>query len=62
MSATFHEAGYAHLVELVHQKDGGARRQLASVRLTEATRAPSFASRSAIACPIPRPAPVTIVV
>ena len=30
MSATFHEAGYAHLVELVHQKDGGARRQLAS--------------------------------
>ena len=34
MSATFHEAGYAHLVELVHQKDGGARRQLASVRLT----------------------------
>src|SRR4029450_3277883 len=34
MSATFHEAGYAHLVELVHQKDGGARGQLASVRLT----------------------------
>jgi hypothetical protein len=33
MSATFHEAGYAHLVELVHQKDGGARRQLASVRV-----------------------------
>src|SRR5438270_4374001 len=31
----------------------------ASVRLTDATRAPSFARRRAIACPIPRPAPVT---
>jgi hypothetical protein len=34
MSATFHEAGYAHLVELVHQKDRAARRRLHSVRLT----------------------------
>jgi hypothetical protein len=33
MSATFHEAGYAHLVELVHQKDAHARRRLASLRL-----------------------------
>jgi hypothetical protein len=33
MSATFHEAGYAHLVELVHQKDRAARRRLHSVRL-----------------------------
>jgi hypothetical protein len=33
MSATFHEAGYAHVVELVHQKDGEARRHLASLRL-----------------------------
>ncbi|HEU4369329.1 MAG TPA: hypothetical protein VFV05_13995 [Methylomirabilota bacterium] len=33
MSATFHEAGYVHLVELVHQKDPGARRRLASLRL-----------------------------
>jgi hypothetical protein len=33
MSATFHEAGYAHLVELVHQKDPLARRRLASVRV-----------------------------
>jgi hypothetical protein len=33
MSATFHEAGYAHLVELVHQKDAGAHRRLASVRV-----------------------------
>ena len=31
----------------------------ASVRLTDATRAPSFARRTAMACPIPRPAPVT---
>src|SRR5262245_37156663 len=34
MSATFHEAGYEHLVELVHQKDRRARRHLHSVRLT----------------------------
>src|SRR5438270_1517628 len=34
-------------------------RAFASVRLTDATRAPSFARRRAIACPIPRPAPVT---
>lgn len=33
MSATFHEAGYAHVVELVHQRDRAARRQLASLRL-----------------------------
>ena len=33
MSATFHEAGYAHLVELVHQKDADARRHLDAVRL-----------------------------
>jgi len=33
MSATFHEAGYAHLVEVVHQKDRAARRRLHSVRL-----------------------------
>src|SRR6266850_1464320 len=33
MSATFHEAGYAHLVELVHQKDADGRRHLASLRL-----------------------------
>src|SRR5690242_3448113 len=33
MSATFHEAGYAHLLELVHQKDAVARRRLASVRV-----------------------------
>jgi hypothetical protein len=33
MSATFHEAGYAHLVELVHQKDVEARRHLASIRV-----------------------------
>jgi hypothetical protein len=34
MSATFHEAGHAHLVELVHQKDRAARRRLHAVRLT----------------------------
>jgi hypothetical protein len=33
VSATFHEAGYAHLVELVHQKDAAAHRHLASLRL-----------------------------
>jgi hypothetical protein len=33
MSATFHEAGYDHLVELVHQKDAEARRRLASLRV-----------------------------
>jgi hypothetical protein len=33
MSATFHEAGYAHMVELVHQKDRAARRHLATLRL-----------------------------
>ena len=32
-SATFHEAGYEHLVELVHQRDPGARRRLESVEL-----------------------------
>jgi hypothetical protein len=34
MSATFHEGGYAHLVELVHQRDPAARRRLHSVRLS----------------------------
>jgi hypothetical protein len=33
MSATFHEAGTVHRVELVHQKDPGARRHLDSVRV-----------------------------
>jgi hypothetical protein len=33
MSATYHEAGYDHLVELVHQRDAAARRHLASLRL-----------------------------
>jgi hypothetical protein len=33
MSATFHEAGYTHLVELVHQKDAAAHRHLAALRL-----------------------------
>lgn len=31
MSATFHEAGYAHVVELVHQRDRESRRRLNSV-------------------------------
>lgn len=33
MSATFHEAGSAHLVELVHQRDRAARRRLHALRL-----------------------------
>jgi hypothetical protein len=33
MSATFHEAGVTHVVELVHQKDAAAHRRLASVRV-----------------------------
>ncbi|HEV8616434.1 MAG TPA: hypothetical protein VGU22_13175 [Methylomirabilota bacterium] len=33
LSATFHEAGHDHLVELVHQRDAAARRHLASLRL-----------------------------
>jgi hypothetical protein len=33
MSATFHEAGASHVVELVHQKDAAERRRLDSVRL-----------------------------
>jgi len=33
MSATFHEAGATHVVELVHQRDAAAQRRLASVRL-----------------------------
>jgi hypothetical protein len=33
MSATFHEAGYDHMVELVHQKDAEARRRLATLRI-----------------------------
>ena len=31
MSATFYEAGYDHLVELVHQRDAAAHRRLASL-------------------------------
>lgn len=31
MSVTFHDAGYDHLVELVHQRDAHARRHLESV-------------------------------
>lgn len=34
MSATFHEAGYDHVVELVHQKDPLARRRLESLDLS----------------------------
>jgi hypothetical protein len=33
MSATFHEAGYDHMVELVHQKDAEARRRLTTLRV-----------------------------
>jgi hypothetical protein len=33
LSATFHEPGYCHLVELVHQRDLEARRHLASLRV-----------------------------
>jgi len=33
LSATFHEAGYAHMIELVHQKDAPARRRLAALRV-----------------------------
>jgi hypothetical protein len=33
LSATFHEEGYAHLVELVHQRDADARRRLQSLDL-----------------------------
>jgi hypothetical protein len=33
MSATFHEAGHAHLVELVHQRDRAARRRLHALRI-----------------------------
>jgi len=32
-SATFHEGGYAHLIELVHQKDAAAHRRLAALRV-----------------------------
>jgi hypothetical protein len=31
LSATFHEAGCEHLVELIHQRDAHARRRLASI-------------------------------
>jgi hypothetical protein len=34
MSATFHEPGYTHHVELVHQRDPVARRRLASLLLS----------------------------
>jgi hypothetical protein len=33
LSATFHEDGYDHLVELVHQRDSEARRHLASLEV-----------------------------
>ena len=33
LSATFHEPGYCHLVEMVHQRDLDARRHLASLRV-----------------------------
>lgn len=33
LSATFHESGYQHLVELVHQRDLEARRRLASLQV-----------------------------
>jgi hypothetical protein len=34
MSATFHERGYTHVLELVHQRDPVARRHLASLLLS----------------------------
>jgi hypothetical protein len=34
LSATFHEPGYQHLLELVHQRDLDARRHLESLELT----------------------------
>jgi hypothetical protein len=34
LSATFHEPGYTHHVELVHQRDPVARRRLAALRLS----------------------------
>jgi hypothetical protein len=34
LSATFHEPGYQHLIELIHQRDPAAHRRLAAVDLT----------------------------
>lgn len=34
LSATFHEPGHEHLIELVHQRDGAARRHLDGLELT----------------------------
>jgi hypothetical protein len=34
LSATFAEAGYEHLVELIHQRDAAARRRLAALEVT----------------------------
>ena len=34
MSATFYEAGYEHHVEVIHQRDGEARRRLDSLEVT----------------------------
>jgi hypothetical protein len=34
LSATFYERGDAHLVELIHQRDGGARRHLSGLDVT----------------------------
>ena len=33
LSATFHEPGYDHIIELVHQRDADARHHLASLDL-----------------------------
>ena len=34
LSATFHEPGYQHLIELIHQRDPAAHRRLAALELT----------------------------
>ena len=34
LSATFHEPGYQHLIELIHQRDPAAHRRLAALDLT----------------------------
>ena len=34
MSATFYERGYAHHVEIIHQRDAEARRRLESLEVT----------------------------
>ena len=33
LSATFHDAGFSHVIELVHQRDAAARLHLASLRI-----------------------------